>query len=55
MAFQMGIIILIGTFAGQQLDAYFQTKQPLWTVFLALASIFVALYVILKDIIRKSD
>ena len=50
MAFQMGIIILVGTYAGQKLDEYFQSSQPYWTVFLALFSIFAALYVVLKDL-----
>jgi len=54
MAFQMGIIILVGTFAGQKLDEYFQTERPLFTVFLALFSIFVALYITLKDLFQKN-
>jgi uncharacterized membrane protein YfcA len=54
MAFQMGIIILLGTFAGKKLDAYFDTEQPLFTVFLALFSIFVALYVSLKDLFQQN-
>ena len=53
MAFQMGIIILIGTFIGKKLDAYFQTERPYLTIFLALLSIFTALYVTLKDLIKK--
>lgn len=50
MAFQMGIIILLGTYAGQKLDGHFHSKQPYWTIFLALLSIFAALYVVLKDL-----
>ena len=52
MAIQMGVIILIGTFAGKKLDAYFQTERPYLTVLLALLSIFAALYITLKDIIK---
>jgi uncharacterized membrane protein YfcA len=55
MAFQMGIIILIGTYAGKYLDQYFQTEKPLFTVFLALFSIFVALYTSLKDLFKKKE
>ena len=50
MAIQMGIIILIGTYAGVWLDEHFQTGTPWFTVALALLSIFAALYVVLKDL-----
>ncbi len=50
MAFQMGIIILVGTWAGQKLDSHFQTERPYLTVLMALFSIFAALYITLKDL-----
>ncbi len=53
MAFQMGIIILAGTLFGQWLDEKLQTG-PYLTIFLALFSIFAALYVALKDFISPS-
>lgn len=53
MAIQMGVIILIGTYAGTWLDEYFQTKTPWFTVALALLSIFAALYVVLKDLFTE--
>jgi uncharacterized membrane protein YeaQ/YmgE (transglycosylase-associated protein family) len=49
MAFQMGIIILVGALAGQKLDSRFQTERPYFTVALSLLAIFGALYVTLKD------
>lgn len=55
MAIQMGMVILIGTLAGQWLDDYFETERPYLTVLLALVSIFAALYLTLKDIINPSD
>lgn len=55
MAIQMGLIILIGTFAGQKLDAQLQTERPYLTVLLALLSIFAALYLTLKDILFQND
>jgi len=55
MAIQMGVIILIGTLAGQWLDGYFETGRPYLTVLLALLSIFAALYLTLKDIIHPSN
>lgn len=50
MAFQMGIIILVGTYAGKKLDEHFQSERPYLTVFMALFSIFAALYITLKDL-----
>ncbi|MCG8329857.1 MAG: AtpZ/AtpI family protein [Chitinophagales bacterium] len=55
MAFQMGIIILVGTYAGKKLDEYFQSDQPIFTVVLALLSIFAALYISLKDLFISKD
>jgi len=51
MAFQMGIIIALGAFAGQWLDEHYQTSKPYFTVGLSLFAIFVALYSTLKDFI----
>lgn len=50
MAMQMGIIILVGVYAGKWLDEHFQTA-PYLTVALALFSIFAALYSTLKDLL----
>ncbi len=55
MAIQMGVIILIGVWAGQKLDERFQTLTPWFTVALALFSIFAALYVVLKDLFKKTS
>lgn len=52
MAFQMAIIILIGTFLGKKLDEYFQFEQQIMTVVFALFSIFAALYLSLKDFFK---
>lgn len=53
LAFQMGIIILLGTFAGKYLDRYFQLQMPIFTLLLSLCSVFAALYVSLKDFLFK--
>jgi F0F1-type ATP synthase assembly protein I len=52
MAIQMGVIILLGVFAGQKLDEYFSTA-PYLTVAMALLSIFAALYATLKDLLNS--
>lgn len=55
MAFQMIFIILCGALLGQYLDKTFQLEKPLWTVFLSLIAIGMALYVALKDFIRNHE
>ncbi len=52
MALQMGIIILLGVFAGKKLDAYFNFT-PYLTVVFSLLSIFVALYISLKNLFKN--
>lgn len=52
MAIQMGVIILLGVFAGQKLDEYFSTA-PYLTVAMSLLSIFAALYATLKDLLNS--
>ena len=53
MAFQMGIIILLGSFLGKRLDLYFNTPKPYLTILFALLSIAAAFYITLKDIIKE--
>lgn len=55
MAIQMGVIILIGAYAGQRLDAYFQLHKPYLTVAMSLLAIFAALYLTLKDLLQKKQ
>ncbi len=55
MAIQMGVIISIGAYLGQELDRRLGTEKPYLTVVLSLLAIFVALYLILKDILRKDN
>ena len=53
MALQMGLTVLIGALIGKQLDAYFQTVKPYFTILLAFIAIIAALYLTLKDLIRQ--
>ncbi|MFK8102999.1 MAG: AtpZ/AtpI family protein [Saprospiraceae bacterium] len=54
MAFQMGAIILAGTLLGKKLDSYLAAEIPYLTIVFALLSIFAALYISLKDLIKKN-
>jgi hypothetical protein len=54
MAFQMGLIIVLGVLAGQKLDAWLNTGRAL-TLVCSLLAVFLAMYIPLKDFIVPSD
>lgn len=53
MAVQMGVTIAVGTLLGQKLDAYFETKNPYFTIGLALFSVAAALYLAIKPFLER--
>ncbi len=50
---QMGIIIFAGVFGGLKLDAKLEREDSLFTIVFSLLGVFAAMYVVLKDFIRK--
>ncbi|MDX9891489.1 MAG: AtpZ/AtpI family protein [Bacteroidales bacterium] len=52
LAFQMGILIFLGTYGGIKLDEKLQIS-PLFTIIGSLAGIAIAIYVVVKDFIIK--
>ena len=55
MAFQMGIIILLGALLGRKLDAYFQSPKPWFTLVFSLVAVAAALYISLKDFLSSGN
>ena len=53
MGFQMAAIIGLGCWGGIALDSYFQTKFPGFTIVLSLSSVIVAIYWVVKDLLKK--
>lgn len=53
MAFQMGAIIFIGVFGGFKLDQWLELKTPIFTLILSLVSVFAAIYLSIKDFLKK--
>ncbi len=49
----MGAIIFAGTFGGLKLDEFLGWKFPLFTLLLSLSSVAVAIYLVIKDLLRK--
>jgi len=55
MALQMGVIITIGAFGGLKIDQYFDFSFPIFTLSLSIISVFLAVYLAIKDIIKYND
>lgn len=54
MAFQMGIIIALGTWGGIKLDERF-SLSPVFTIVCALLSIVLAMYVMINKLTHKKN
>lgn len=52
IAFQMLAIILLGVFGGYKLDRWLNTL-PVFTVILSLLSVVIAIYSIVKDLLKN--
>lgn len=55
MVIQMGVIIALFSWGGAKLDEKYQTKLPLWTMVLSLTGIGIAMYLIIRDILRENN
>ncbi len=53
MAIQMGAIIFLGIWGGSKLDEFKWVDFPLFTVLLSIISVPIAIYIAIKDVIRK--
>ena len=53
MVIQMGLIIFAGVYGGIKLDEKLELDFPLFTLIFSLLSVAAALYVVLKDFIKK--
>lgn len=53
MGTQMLVTIALGVFAGIKLDQWLGWKFPVCTVVLSLFSVVVAIYLAVKDLLRK--
>ncbi len=53
IAFQMATVIFLGTWGGYKLDEYFNFESRILTVILSLLSVIVAIYVAVKDFLKK--
>lgn len=49
---QMAVIIGGGSYGGHKLDQYYHNHTPVFTIVLSLLSIVLAMYIVLKDLIK---
>lgn len=49
---QMLVIILLGIWGGVKLDGLLNFRFPLFTVLLSIISVGLAIYVVIKDLIK---
>ncbi|MEZ5149445.1 MAG: AtpZ/AtpI family protein [Bacteroidales bacterium] len=53
IALQMMVIIFLGIWGGIKLDDWIVTGFPLFTVLMALLSVSAAIYIVIKDLLKK--
>jgi hypothetical protein len=53
MALQMGAVVALGAWGGVKLDELVGLKFPIFTLVLILASVAIAIYISIKDFIKK--
>lgn len=49
IATKMAIIIGLGVYGGLKLDEQTKSEFPAWTLILSIISVFLAMYIIIKD------
>jgi len=50
IAFQMGLLIAAGVFAGIWLDEKFPNQYSVYTISLSLAGVFISLYLVYREV-----
>ena len=53
MGKMMIVTIGLGTFAGVKIDRWLEIKFPIFTLILSLFSVFTAIYLAIKDFLKK--
>jgi len=48
----MGVVITAGVFGGKYADEFFGFKFPVLTVILSLLSVAIAIYIVIKDLMK---
>lgn len=49
---QMGVVIFLGAFGGDYLDAVFYNNTPVYTIIGSLLGVFIGLYILYKGVMK---
>ena len=49
---QMGVVIFLGAFGGDYLDAVFHNNKPVYTIIGSLLGVFIGLYILYKGVMK---
>lgn len=52
LAIQMAVIIGLSAWGGNKLDSYYKNSTPIFTIVLSLLGIGIALYLVIKDVLK---
>jgi hypothetical protein len=52
-AIQMILVMVVGSVGGKYADAYLHTRFPIFTLIGVIFSVFAALYLAIKDFLKK--
>lgn len=55
LGMQMGLIIAGGSYGGHKLDEHYGNQTPVFTIVLSLLSIAIALYLVLREVIKPKN
>ncbi len=55
LGLQMAVIIAGGSYGGHKLDEHYQNHTPVFTIVLSLLSVAIALYIVLREVIKPKD
>ncbi|MFB6257204.1 MAG: AtpZ/AtpI family protein [Flavobacteriales bacterium] len=50
IAIKMAVIIFVGVWGGMKLEAYLGFEKPVLTLFTSLASVLLAIYIVIRDL-----
>lgn len=53
LAIQMGLIIGLSAWGGQKIDEHYKNTTPVFSIILGLSGVIAALYLVLKDFIKR--
>ena len=48
----MGVVIFLGAFGGDYLDAVFHNNKPVYTIIGSLLGVFIGLYILYKGVMK---